>query len=57
MALRLEAPDIRLPRRESNANLHLPAKHSLGISTVIHSMFFIYVYVGGGPKIESYILS
>lgn len=57
MAFRLEPTDVRLTLREGRANLHLPAKHSVGISTVIHRMFLIYVYIDGGPKIESYILS
>lgn len=57
MAFRLKPTDVRLTLREGRANLHLPAKHSVGISTVIHRMFLIYVYIDGGPKIESYILS
>lgn len=50
MAFKIEPIDVRLTLGECRASLHLPAKHSIGISTVIHSMFFIYVYADDGPK-------
>lgn len=49
----LELADVHLTRRESRASLHLPAKHSLGISTAIHTIAFLYVFIDSGPEIES----